>query len=109
MSGEELDHYPIYSQIVYEIVIRIVHVYIDGFHRRNYSYDLITSIFVLRILRSSRDITAGDLLFDEIPLVSGPAKTKTGGHDKPACIVCLKQVQNIIFQRQLIAIQFIFH
>ena len=51
------------------------------------------NIFLIhnRVLRATRDIKAGEIIFEEPPVFAGPSKSS-----KPICLVCLNEVRQII-------------
>ena len=45
----------------------------------------------IRVLKATRDIKAGEIIFEEPPVFAGPSKSS-----KPICLVCLNEVRQII-------------
>ena len=50
------------------------------------------SIFLIhiRVLKATRDIKAGEIIFEEPPVFAGPSKSS-----KPICLVCLNEVRHV--------------
>ena len=42
----------------------------------------------IRVLKATRDIKAGEIIFEEPPVFAGPSKSS-----KPICLVCLNEVR----------------
>ena len=51
------------------------------------------NIFVIpyRVLKATRNIKAGEIIFEEPPVFAGPSKSS-----KPICLVCLNEVRQVI-------------
>ena len=55
----------------------------------------------IRVLKATRDIKAGEIIFEEPPVFAGPSKSS-----KPICLVCLNEVRQV---RSKIFDQYIFY
>ena len=44
----------------------------------------------IRVLKATRDIKAGEIIFEEPPVFAGPSKSS-----KPICLVCLNEVRQV--------------
>ena len=44
----------------------------------------------IRVLKATRDIKAGEIIFEEPPVFAGPSKSS-----KPICLVCLNEVRHV--------------